>query len=648
MRLIIDFESRSRVDLRKRGAYVYAADPSTEIMCCAFKADNGPTCLWFPKGTTLAMEDALGASRVLCADALAELVGDADELGAHNAQFERLMWREIMVKRHGFPPQPTHRWRCSAARAAALALPRHLDGVGAALNLPIQKDKEGHKLMLRMCKPTKTGDWIEDAASIVRLAQYCVQDVETEHAVEQALPPLPESEERIWQLDQEINDRGVAIDIEGCKILNAEVAQAKIAFNAEIAELTNGAVTTPGQRDKIIDWLEGEGVEMEDMTKTSVTGVLEVLADMPESAAKRLLEIRQTGSLTSVAKLKAMVTLASADGRVRGSLLYYAATTGRWGGKGIQGQNLPRDSYKTEAEVEAVLLGAFEGCAIKAASRCIRGMIIANEGKQLIASDYGAVEARVLAWLAGENHVLDAFRAGLDTYKVAAAAIYGVAYENVTKDQRQTGKTAELACGYQGWQGAWAKMAETTGCTIGDEEEVKTIILAWRANRPATKNLWGGLEEAAVQTVITGKVHKYGKIMFGIKGPYLFMRLPSGRMLAYPFPETEKRDRYGKEVDVVTFMTTNSYTKKWERQSTYGGKLTENAVQAIARDLLCDAIINFDMLGLPVVLHVHDEIVIETAEDFLHSAENIMQQMPAWAEGLPMAAEGWRAFRYRK
>ncbi len=513
MKTILDFESRSTVDLKKCGAYVYAAHPTTEILCCAVKRDGDPTVIWFPKLWALGYREINGFRIIDDAELLA-IVEESEVLGAHNAQFERVMWREIMAARLDFPEQPASRWRCSAARAAALALPRHLEGVCAALHLPIQKDKEGHKLMLRMCKPDKKGKYLEDTASLLRLGAYCITDADAEYAVEQELPPLPESEERIWQLDQEINDRGVTIDLAGCAVLNRMVDKAKKDFGFEIDVLTDGAITSAGQRDKLLNWLEEDGVDMDDLKKGTV---VEKLEGLPEGTARRLLEIRQTASLTSVAKLKAMEKLASADGRVRGSLLYYAATTGRWGGKGIQGQNLPRDSYKTEEEVDGVLAGTFDGCAIKAASRCIRGMITAGPGLILTASDYNAIEARILGWIANESHVLDTFRNNLDPYRVAAMAIYGVGYDDVTKSQRQVGKVAELALGYQGWIGALTTMADGYGVDVGDDEKKKSIIIPWRENRPGTTALWRGTEEAALKTVLTGKVHKYGKLMFGAR-----------------------------------------------------------------------------------------------------------------------------------
>ena len=661
--LLIDFESRSTVDLRKRGVYIYSQDPSTEILCLALMpdGDRSKRVIWFPKLFSAGIFSVRvfgGYAEVPVVNTATaqHLISQATTITAHNAQFERLLFQEILHKRHGWPAIPLTKFRCTAARAAALALPRSLDQVCSVLNLPVQKDKEGRKLMMRLCRPQPDGTYIEDIPSLVRLAQYCLTDVDAEHEVEKALPPLPASEERIWQLDQRINDKGIGFDREGALQLKFAIEGAETRLLAEVKELTKGAIKSARQVAALITWLKDEhDVELDDLKKGTVK---EALSRLPEGKAKRMLEIRQEMSLSSTAKINTALGLISPDSRIRGTLLYHGASTGRWGGKGFQPHNLPRDSYKTPEEVEDAIAGFHTESTIKAASKCLRGLIVPQNGKFLHASDYNAIEARVLAWLADEREALEVFRRGLDPYRVTASNIFGVSYEKVTKDQRQIGKVAILALGYQGWVGAFQTMAPNYGVHVSDEQ-AEEIIIPWRAANPAIRALWAGMEDAAFQAVRTGKPYRCGKTLFGTRGDFLFMKIPSGRMLAYPYPIIEPRTREfpakepgGKPQkitkDVVTFMGEDTYTHKWTRLATYGGKLVENLVQATARDLLCDAMLRMDALGYAIVLSVHDEIVWEDDQDRVKEVEDLMTVAPAWAAGCPLGAAGWRSKRYRK
>jgi DNA polymerase len=349
--------------------------------------------------------------------------------------------------------------------------------------------------------------------------------------------------------------------------------------------------------------------------------------------------------------------MACTDGRARGIFMYYGANTGRWSGKGIQPQNLPRDSF-SENQIEAVLrfdndlIEMIYGCPMLTASKCIRGMIKAPEGKTLICSDFSSIEARVLAYLAQEPKALEAFRTGLDLYKVTAADIYSVNYDEVTKAQRTIGKVAVLALGYQGWLGAFQTMAPNYGVHV-DEDLAKEIILKWRNANPQIVKFWAGVGEAALQAVKErGNNYAYGRIKFAIRGEFLHCRLPSGRLLSYFRPSVERvTTKYGVEKEVIAFWGVDPKTKKYGKLYTYSGKLTENIVQATARDLLAEAMIRLEERGFPVTLHVHDEVLseIETANrETLTKFNKIMAENPPWAEGLPLAAEGWVGHRYRK
>lgn len=657
MNLLKDYESRSTVDLRKQNVYVYAADPSTEVLCCGLKIDEGFPSMWFPKLWDQGLREFpsrnfAGARMVklVSSDDYQQMCADADEIHAHNAQFERVMFDHVLHQRQGFRPIPISKYRCSAARAAALALPRSLEQVGEALGLRVQKDREGHRLMMKMCKPQPDGSYIEDIPNLIRLAQYCIQDVEAEYAVELAIPALPPSEERIWQLDQKINDKGFGFDRAGALELKFAIEEAEIRLLKEVETLTAGAITSARQVAKLKAWLkEEEELDLTDMQKSTVAAALKKLGD---GRAKRMLELRQEMSLSSTAKIKTALGLISADNRIRGSLLYHGATTGRWGGKGFQPHNLPRDSYKDPQQVQDAINGFHSESTIKAASKCLRGLLVPQDGRILCAVDYSAIEARVLPWLAQEEQVLETFRKGIDPYLDAAARIYHVPYGQVTKDQRQVGKVSILSLGYQGWVGAFQKMAVGYGVKISDDQ-AKGIIIPWRESRPGLSDkqtgFWAGMEEAAMKTVKTGKPHRCGRIVFGLKGMFLYMKLPSGRLLAYPYPKIEMvQPPYGEAKPAVTFRAIDPITKKWKRSSGYGGSWTENAVQAIARDILCDGLIRLDAANFNLVLHVHDEGVAEEEKNRLQEMMDTMLVPPTWAPDLPMGVSGWTAKRYRK
>lgn len=682
MILTMDLESRSRVDLRGCGMYVYAADPSTDIMCFAFKIDQEEPLLWVPeKFKRLLAGSPLSTTTD---EVFIQAVNSADEIEAHNAGFEAIMWQEIMVQRYGFPALPFDKIRCSAAKAAYYALPRSLDGLGKALELDVKKDTTGYRIMMKMCKPNRAGAWNEDPKDFEKLCVYCIRDVDTEHAASSRLIELPEEELNTWRLDQIINNRGIYVDVSAINNLIAKVAKKESSLLLEVQAITGGVVNSVKQVQATRAWLKEQGLELKDLSKGTVSNALE--KNIPPKV-RRLLEIRQSLSKSSVSKLKSMANRANEDQRVRGTLMYHGATTGRWSGKGMQPHNYPRDSYG-DKEISDILtldnpmVEMLYGCPIKNASKCLRGMITAPQGGDLICADFSSIEGRVLAWIANEELVLSGYRKGKDTYKIAAAPIYGKKYEDINKDERQVGKVIELACGYQGYVGAFKAMASSYGVSYPKEQKVELIgkaearrdkkkvgpitedeifeawagplIMTWRSSRLNTVDYWKGIEHAALSAVKNRgdkKVYSYGRIKFGIRGGFLHCRLPNGRLLSYyaPAPTTTKT-KYGVEKEVISFMGVDSYTGKWTRLKTYGGKLTENIVQAIARDLLVEAMHRVEAAGYPIVLHVHDEIVAEIPEGTgnLKEFEDLMSIVPAWAKGCPIGAEGWIGKRYRK
>lgn len=692
MKLSIDFETRSRCDLLRWGIYNYALDESTDVICMAWKQDDQPAFIWYPPYFSRILKRSK-TDDVIWQSFLTALT-NATIITAHNAQFERLIWKHVMQPRMAVPSISLPRWRCSAAHAASLSLPRSLAALAQAVGASEQKDKRGMELIKALSNPKDDGSFCEDAKLIREMGDYCKQDVETEYAVSRLLPPFPVEEQHVWELDQMINDRGVAGDIDGVKALMALVSAEESKLLEKVSKLTENKLVSARQVSASLEWLKDEGVELPDFRKQTV---IDALADggLPVKA-EQFLKLRQSLSKSSVGKLQAFVRFAQPDHRLRGLLLYHGASTGRWAGRGIQPQNFPRDSFKTEQEVEDTIAGKTPGCPIMAASRALRGLLWSKEGT-LIAVDFSSIEARVLAWVAGEEHILRGFQEGRDMYKVAASAIYGIPYEQISKDdpERQVGKTAELALGYQGWTAAFRTMGANLGVQLLDREHREKLTAEWKANklvphpedpqnahgraqtmfktvdayveahedaraveivkpwrqaRPATRALWYGLDDAARSAVKNpGNAFMFAGIKFAVLRGYLFMRLPSGRNLAYYAPQIENKiDKYRREKEVVTFMGLDT-ANRWTRLSTYGGKLTENVVQALARDLLVHSMRAADFFGYDVVMHVHDEFVVEAdGPEHLALLEKLAVILPPWAEGLPMAAEGWAARRYKK
>ncbi|HSW00038.1 MAG TPA: DNA polymerase [Sedimentisphaerales bacterium] len=638
--LFIDFETRSRVDLKKCGMYRYAEDPSTEVLCCAAKIEGQPAQLWRP-GMPVA--------------GWVRLIQAADTIEAHNVGFERAIWKNKMVPL-GLPDLPLEKMACSAARAAAMALPRSLSHVCDVLDLPVRKDKEGQALMLSLCKPGNDGAWQGTSADFARLEDYCIRDVEAEEALHQVLPALSRTEALVWAEDQRVNDRGIQVDRLSLDILRERLGAWEEALLDECNRITQGEVPSVRQVGAALDWMRLRGVALPDFTRGSVAAALasDLLADV-----RRFLEIRQSLGKSSVAKLGRMQDWVCADGRVRGMFLYHGAATGRWAGMGPQPQNFPRGSLPAEEQEDALYaLRSWDVEAIQAiygdphdvASSCLRGLLVAAPGHRLAVADFASIEARTLAWLAGEEHCLEAFRAGKDLYKVAAAAIYNADYAAVTKAQRQIGKVAVLALGYQGGKNAFRTMATNYGLEI-EEDVAQSIVNAWRNRHQNIVAYWRRLEAAAIGAVDTGEVKTCGGAKFGVRGRFLHVRLPSGRLLAYPFPRVEELPvPWGGTKKAVTFAGVENGTGNWIRTQGYGGLFAENITQAVARDLMAEGMLRASAAGYPIIGTVHDELVAEVpnGRGSLKDFEHLMAETPEWAEGLPVEATGYESQRYRK
>lgn len=660
MKLTIDFETRSKASIKKTGAWAYAEDPSTQIMCLAVKCNADPAVIYIPKYFCRLLPANHGLP-LIDADQVLASVQKAAVIEAHNAGFERAVWHFICQKRLGWPEIPLAKWRCSAAKAAAFALPRALEDAGAALGLPIIKDREGHRIMLKLSKPRKPTKhnaalWHESPEELLKLFQYCIRDVEAEYCLSSTLRDLSFAEQNLWFLDQKINTRGIYADVDAAQCAIKLIAQHAEELQKKLRQITCGKVKTGKQLAALLAWVNAHGADLPDLKADTVKAVLEDKNGLP-AVTRRVLKIRQSLSLSSPAKYEAIVLRSNTDHRLRGLLMYHGASTGRWTGVGVQPHNLPRGAFSdTDLCIELIQkldlngIELFYGDPMVALSTCIRPMLCAVPGNDLIAADFSSIEGRVLAWLADEKWVLDAYRVGKDMYVINAAKTLGIPEGQVTKDLRQHyGKPGELACGYQG--GANAVRAFGAGKDMTDEEILEKIVYPWRSARPNIVGFWQDMEKCVIRAIKTGKTVYYRNLKWGLKGNFLHCRLPSGRVLSYYKPCLKKREMpWGKVKRQISFTGVDTYTKKWCRQYTYGGKLTENLVQAVSRDIMAEAMVRLETAGYLIVLTVHDEVISEVKKGFgsLQEFEALMAQAPCWAEGLPIAVGGWRTKRYRK
>lgn len=696
-KLYIDFETRSAVDLPDTGVYVYAEDESTEILCLGYAFNDEPVAV-------VAYEDIqLGAmpQRVF------DHIRDQGEVIAHNASFELALWNYVGWKRLGWPFLPPLILNCTMGRAYSMSLPGSLEKAAAAVGLSMQKDMGGHRTMMKMCKPRKRladgkFTWWEDAADFKKLYHYCAQDVEVERELDRRLLQLSPNEKKIWLLDRRINDRGIYVD----KPLSLKavdlVAQEQRRLNWEISTVTKGEVGTYTASAQLKAFVNSRGIATESVDKESILNLL-ARTDVPADV-RRALEIRQEAAKSSIAKLNKLILGANTDGRMRGMFEYHAAGTGRWGGRRFQPQNIPRqkleqkvydDVFEALADGTAIdyIQLATDKSPMAMVSECLRGFLTAAPGCDLYAMDFKAIEARVIAWLAGEESVLEVFRGHGLIYELAASGIFGVPLEQVGKGlQRDIGKVTTLACGFQGGVEALQAMAQAYRVSLAPalgvlwekadqstrdwalkrykQEQNKTKIpkeewlaseltkMAWRKANPAIVQYWADCEEAAIEAVQNpgGVFHagaSHREVKYKVAGSFLFCLLPSGRALCYPYPKIDlKKTPWGSEKETLTYMSENANTRRWERVSAYGGLLVENSTQGLARDLLAAAMVRVEEAGFPIVLHVHDELVTEAKSAAPHSLlkqlEELVSEVPEWAFNLPIAAEGWFGKRYRK
>ena len=645
--LSIDLETYSDVDLPNCGVYRYV-EGDFHILLFAYAFDDDET-----KCVDMACGEQLPAEVV---DALQD---DSIIKSAWNAQFERT----CLSKYLGTQLSPDA-WQCTMVWAASLSLPLKLATAAQALKTAQQKDAVGERLIRYFslpCKPTKanggrTRNLPEHAPEDWKLFKsYCIQDVETERDIRRRLEkfPLMPQEWDFYHMDQRINDRGILIDKE-------LVQQAIICNMAMSEEMTKRAyaltgLENPNSVSQLKGWLEERGIEVDSLGKKNVASLITDLdRHSADGEALDMMKLRLQMAKSSVKKYQAAERYICQDGRAHGLFQFSGANrTQRWAGRGIQLQNLPQNHISTLDEArELVKMGCFDmiealyGNTPDILSQLIRTMLIPKDGCEFIVADFSAIEARVLAWLAGEQWRLDAFTEGKDIYCASASQMFGVPVvkHGINGELRQKGKVAELACGYGGGSGALISMG---ALDMGlKEDELPDIISSWRDANPDIVKFWYAVEKAAVETVKDHADRTVGRIGFQFSANTLWIVLPSGRRLAYIKPKLQP-NRFGRMALTFEGLGANN---KWTRGETYSGKLTENITQATARDLLAEAMRRMELAGLDIVGHVHDEVILEVPKEqyTVDDVCNIMNRNPDWADGLPLSSAGYTGNYYFK
>lgn len=660
--LVLDFETRSEVDLRKCGAAVYARHPSTQVLCAAWKLGplcelrETPTRVWSPFFSPIPREllQTLFDPTVICV--------------AHNAMFEQLIAPIVFF--HGgdtvYNPDccdPT-RWICTASLAAACALPRKLEEACNALGLSVRKDMEGHRLMLKLSKPRKPtknnkAKWHTKKSDLNRLMRYCATDVDASTELLLSLPPLNPKERRIWELDQTINHRGFCVDSAAVSKALGLIQEETARLNQETKNLTIGEVGSTRQRDATLGWLNRGGLGLPNLQAKTVEMALASISAEAMPLARRVLEIRQSISKSSTAKYQKLAHQMADDGKIRDQLFYHGASTGRWTGRGVQVQNFPRAAHKDiELAIETLAAGDLEwiglvyGDPMEFLSRCLRNMIVAPAGYSFYCGDYASIETRVLFWVAGHERGLKHYRRHADLYREMAAMIYRIPLDEVTKAQREVGKRAILGCGYgMGHKKFWATCNQ-----YGQEvspELARAAVVAYRTLHYPVPDLWNEIQRAAIYATLNPQTRvTINHTKWSLAKDFLWCELPSKRMLAYYKPTVRyELTPWGERAPKLYHWSVNPKTKKWENAATYGGKLTENVVQAIARDIMAEAMLRLEKAGFEVVLSVHDELLTQarSGPSFdLEEFTQLMAETPGWGTEIPIEVEGWTGARYRK
>jgi DNA polymerase len=629
----IDFETRSRADLRAVGLDIYANDPSTDILCIAWGTS--------PENVKVGTYP----------HDLLKHVREGGKIQAWNAMFEYAIWNCVCVPQYRWPELKLEQVIDSMAIAAANNIPQGLDDAGTFMDSTHKKDPIGAKLIQKLCKPNRKGEFENDAELMKQLFEYCRKDVLAEMSIVSNLRGLSAAEQQVWELTQRINLRGVPVDPKELQNAVKAVQSAQNALDEETVALTG---CKPSERAKLLAWLNDRGAKLDDLTEKTVSAKL-VTTNL-DPAVKRALQLRQEGSQTSVAKYAKMLEI-QRDGKIRNTLVYHGASTGRWASRGgLNLQNIARPSI-SDGEIEDAIPRVFgQGIGTMGQlSSLVRSAIKADDGYAFVDVDFSSIENRVGVYLANQTDKVELFRKGLDEYKVfASESLYHVPYDEVTKDQRQVSKSAVLGAMFgQGAKGL-VKYAEGMGVKLS-EAQAKNAVDNYRSSYAKVKNLWAACENAAIQAIRNpGEPFMAGQrlVMKVAKGA-LWMQLPSKRLICWQRPEIELvTTPWGAQKDGVTVAGQNTYTRVWGRNQLIGSSIFQSGVQGTARDFLAFAMLSLEAAGYSVCNSIHDEVLLivpeENAEPMLEDVVRIMTTPPSWAPDFPLAAEGWFGKRYRK
>lgn len=635
----IDMETRSPVSLPDKGLKNYVhpyANPSrihADIVCMAYKINQGYVQIWTPADGAWPITPIAG-----------------DTVYAHNAIFDWYIWNTVGVRRYSAPLMHIDMMIDTMALCGRVTIPQSLAKAGEVLNVGIGKDKSGRALIKAICIPP----YKYTAEQMQQFLRYCMRDVEALYSLVESLPmsSLGKLEQSIWKLTATMNLRGVPVDVTNIHTI-FQVIQVYIEkANRELPVLTRGAIVKHTQAAAIVKWAASQGVDMPNCTAGTVVEYLE--KDNLPLDVRRVLELRQMLALTSTAKYKKLMEL-EFNGRIYENLRYHAASTGRWGGMGAQLHNLPRASVEDpESEIKKFQdRSILRENPLASAKALVRPMIKAPNGYKLVVADYASIENRGLMWLCNEFMALDLIRAGRDQYIDMASDLYMTPYDDITKKQRALGKTLILGAGYNLGGPGFKNYADGYGIEIS-ENEALIAITKYREKYPNVVKYWYQSKDTMINAIKDkGGLYEFGKCTYMCTEDrtgrlWLILTLPSGRSLFYMEPEIIL-DTYG---ELPTHMGLNSYTRKWSRLKIIPGRIIENIVQAICRDMLADVKLRMDKAGLLLVLSVHDEPVVEAKEDI---ADSVLQDMigmmrvsPSWCPDLPLDADGFVTQRYRK
>ena len=650
----IDFETRSTIDLTEQGLDIYANDESTEVLCIAFGVDPTNVAVQAPNILNNRIHELL------------HHVDDGGKIQGWNVLFEYAIWNCVCVPKYGWPPLKLEQCIDTMAIAASNNVPQALGDAAIFMDATQKKDTRGRYLIQKLCKPTRKGGFENDPDLMKELFDYCAQDVRTEMAIGSVLRPLTATEQDIWTLTQRINLRGVPVDPQELHNAVLAVVRAQDALDNECVALTG---FKPSERAKLLDWINKKipHAPMPDLTAETVSKMLQCNI-FP--IIKKVLELRQEGSQTSVAKYAKMMEI-QRDGRIRNTLVYHGASTGRWASRGgLNLQNIARPTIGDDEIEQAIprVFGTRDGKAISREeqntcnsttmaelSSLVRSAIRAPESKTFVDVDFSSIENRVGVWLAEQNDKVELFRKGLDEYKVfASESLYRISYDEVTKDQRQVSKSAVLGAMFgQGAKGL-VKYAEGMGVKLS-EVQAKSAVDNYRASYARVKALWASCEAASIDAVQNPGVGYAagGKVKLKVAKGALWMQLPSGRLICWQRPELELLTTpWGSEKLGVTVHSQNTYTRQWTRNPLIGSSIFQSAVQGTARDFLANAMLSLEAAGYEVINSIHDEVLLlveeQSAESALDEVTKIMVKPPTWAPDFPLAAEGWVGNRYRK